>query len=130
MSAFGGKADIVRRRWFASSISSHLGTSFVPLTWRFVQNWLSLNPPALDPTGCFISATDKKTPASEGSGLFSRQLPCEGSALSSAKLISADRDLFFGKSECLLLGVKRTCRFALQMSAYDSRLNRSTQHKR
>ena len=54
-----------------------LGASFVPLMWRFVQKEQSLNPPALDPIGCLISAADKKTPASEGSGLFSRQLPCE-----------------------------------------------------
>ena len=68
----------------------------MPLTWRFVQNWLSLNPLVLDPIGCLISAADKKTPASEGSGLFSRQLPWQGNALSLAKLISAVRDLFFG----------------------------------
>ena len=49
----------------------------MPLTWRFVQKEQSLNPPALDPIGYLISAADKKTPASEGSGLFSRQLPCE-----------------------------------------------------
>ena len=30
--------------------------------------------------------------------------------------------------QCPLLGVKRTCHFALQMSAYDGGLNRSTQH--
>jgi len=34
-------------------------------------------------------------------------LPCSGSALSSAKLISADRDLFFGGSDCPLLRQKR-----------------------
>ncbi len=48
MSAFGGRADIVRRR------------TFVPLTWRFLQKGLSLTLPALDPIGYLVSAPDKK----------------------------------------------------------------------
>jgi hypothetical protein len=29
-------------------------------SWRFVQKGLSLTPPALDPIGCLINATDKR----------------------------------------------------------------------
>jgi hypothetical protein len=47
--------------------------------------------------------SDQELPIIDVARNASEALPCEGSALSSAKLISADRDLFFGGSDCPLL---------------------------
>jgi hypothetical protein len=56
MSAVGVRADFVRRRPFASSIGRmRVRAANVALGTK----GLSLTPPALDPKGCLISATDK-----------------------------------------------------------------------
>ena len=60
--------------------------------------------------------SDQELPIIDAALSMSESLPCKGSALSSAKLISADHDLIFGGSECPLSGVKRTsvgCRKSL-----------------
>ena len=50
--------------------------------------------------------SDQELPIIDAALSMSESLPCKGSALSSAKLISADHDLIFGGSECPLSGGK------------------------
>ena len=71
----------------------------VPLVCRLLAAWSKWSREDL---------SDQELPIIVAALSASESLPCTGNALSSARLIRVDRDLFFGGSGCPLLGVKRT----------------------
>ena len=71
----------------------------LPLVCRLLAAWSKWSREAL---------SDQELPIIVAALSASESLPCTGNALSSARLIRVDRDLFFGGSGCPLLGVKRT----------------------